>query len=254
MSESQSSLGQAFDAGASGVLMDRIYRRQRHIYDASRKFYLLGRDGLLAGLSPPPNGSVLEIGCGTGRNLIKLAKTYPDTFCHGLDVSAEMLDTAHRAVARAGLAHRVGLAKADATSFDPLALFGRASFDRIVISYALSMIPPWREALARAVDCLAPGGSLHIVDFGDQAGLPAPFRFALNRWLALFHVTPRETLAAELAQLAQAKGLHCNTVSRCGGYALCAVIGALPPGTGKGQENSPPRTLSARVELIHLAR
>ena len=165
-----------------------------------------------------------------------------------------MLDTAHHAVARAGLAHRVGLAKADATSFDPLALFGRASFDRIVISYALSMIPPWREALARAVDCLAPGGSLHIVDFGDQAGLPAPFRFALNRWLALFHVTPRETLAAELAQLAQAKGLHCNTVSRCGGYALCAVIGALPPGTGKGQENSPPRTLSARVELIHLAR
>jgi S-adenosylmethionine-diacylgycerolhomoserine-N-methlytransferase len=254
MSESQSSFGQAFDAGASGALMDRIYRRQRHIYDASRKFYLLGRDGLLAGLSPPSNGSVLEIGCGTGRNLIKLAKTYPDTFCHGLDVSAEMLDTAHHAVARAGLSHRIGLAKADATSFDPLALFGRASFDRIVISYALSMIPPWREALARAVDYLAPGGSLHIVDFGDQAGLPAAFRFALNRWLALFHVRPRETLAAELARLAQAKGLHCNTVSCFGGYALCAVIGALPPGTGKGQDNPPPRTLSAPVELIHLAR
>jgi len=50
MSESQSSFGQAFDAGASGALMDRIYRRQRHIYDASRKFYLRGRDGLLAGL------------------------------------------------------------------------------------------------------------------------------------------------------------------------------------------------------------
>ena len=27
--------------------MDRIYRHQRHIYDLSRKFYLLGRDRLI---------------------------------------------------------------------------------------------------------------------------------------------------------------------------------------------------------------
>ena len=251
MSKSRSSFGSDFDAGAAGVLMDRIYRHQRHIYDASRKFYLLGRDGLLAGLSPPPGGSVLEIGCGTGRNLIKLAKTYPDTLCQGLDISAEMLDTAHNAVARAGFAHRIRLARADATSFDPLALFGRERFDRIVISYALSMIPPWREVLAKAADCLATGGSLHIVDFGDQAGLPAAFRIALNRWLALFHVTPRERLAAELARLATTKGLHCEAMSRFGGYALCAVLHAVPSGN-EGHQSS--GTLFAPVELLHLAR
>ena len=38
--------------------MDAIYRVQRHIYDASRKYYLLGRDGMLAGLDPPPGGTV----------------------------------------------------------------------------------------------------------------------------------------------------------------------------------------------------
>ena len=39
------------DSQHSAALMDRIYRRQRHIYDASRKFYLLGRDELIAELA-----------------------------------------------------------------------------------------------------------------------------------------------------------------------------------------------------------
>ena len=29
------------------ALMDRIYRRQRHVYDLTRKYYLLGRDELI---------------------------------------------------------------------------------------------------------------------------------------------------------------------------------------------------------------
>ena len=29
----------------AAALMDRMYRHQRHIYDLTRKFYLLGRDG-----------------------------------------------------------------------------------------------------------------------------------------------------------------------------------------------------------------
>ena len=73
-----------------------------------------------------------------------------------------------------------------------------------MISYALSMIPPWREALAQALDVVAPGGALHIVDFGDCAGLPAPFRAGLRRWLAAFDVTPRDDLGETLAALAAA--------------------------------------------------
>ena len=61
----------------AAALMDRMYRRQRHIYDLSRKFYLLGRDEAIARLRPAPGDKVLEIGCGTGRNLIKLAQAYP---------------------------------------------------------------------------------------------------------------------------------------------------------------------------------
>jgi S-adenosylmethionine-diacylgycerolhomoserine-N-methlytransferase len=139
-----------------------------------------------------------------------------------------MLDSASRAVERAGLANRVMLAQGDATSFDPEQLFGRARFERIVISYALSMIPPWREALAHALDQLAPGGSLHIVDFGDQASLPGWFRFILNRWLAAFHVTPRADLSKVVAEIAQEKGLHWRAESRFGGYAVYAAIERRP--------------------------
>ena len=208
----------------AAALMDRMYRRQRHIYDLSRKFYLLGRDEAIAGLDAGPGDRVLEIGCGTGRNLVKLARAYPGARLCGLDVSREMLASASTAIARAGLSARVALGQGDATAFDPEALFGRAKFERVMISYALSMIPPWREALEHALDVVAPGGSLHLVDFGDCAGLPGPFRTALRRWLAAFDVTPRDDLGAAVAALAAKRGLRCEIESRFRGYAVLAVV------------------------------
>ncbi len=160
----------------AAVLMDRMYRRQRHIYDATRKFYLLGRDATIAELGARANDGVLEIGCGTGRNLVKnRAPLSPGAAFRARRLQRNADDRARRDRARV-VAARVRVAQADAAAFDAAQLFGRPSFERVMISYALSMIPPWREALAQAVDALAPGGSLHIVDFGDYAGLPAPFR------------------------------------------------------------------------------
>ena len=43
----------------AAALMDRMYRRQRHIYDLSRKFYLLGRDEAITRLRPAPGDKVL---------------------------------------------------------------------------------------------------------------------------------------------------------------------------------------------------
>ena len=40
----------------AAALMDSMYRRQRHIYDASRKFYLLGRDAAISRLRPARGG------------------------------------------------------------------------------------------------------------------------------------------------------------------------------------------------------
>jgi S-adenosylmethionine-diacylgycerolhomoserine-N-methlytransferase len=208
----------------AALLMDRMYRRQRHIYDATRKYYLLGRDDAIAALAPLPGEAVLEIGCGTGRNLVAIARRYPNAAVCGLDVSSAMLATARVAIRRAGLDGRVRLAQGDASGFDPQTLFGRTAFDRVLVSYALSMIPPWREALAQAIDVVADGGALQIVDFGDQAGLPRLLRAGLRRWLAAFDVTPRDALKDELAALAAARELCCHVFAPFRGYAVRAVV------------------------------
>ena len=80
--------------------MDGVYRYQRHIYDLTRKYYLLGRDRLIADLAVPDGGTVLEIGCGTGRNLIAVGKAWPRAALHGVDISEAMLDTARGSVAK----------------------------------------------------------------------------------------------------------------------------------------------------------
>ena len=213
----------------AGLLMDRMYRGQRHIYDLSRKYYLIGRDETIARLRPGRGESVLEIGCGTGRNLIKAARAYPQAEFCGLDVSRAMLDTAAASIARAGLASRIRIAAADATAFDPQILFCRERFDRVMISYALSMIPPWRAALARALDVVAERGSLHVVDFGDCAGWPSPFKSALRRWLSAFDVTPREDLGETLAAFSAPRGLISTAESWRSGYATLAVARAAQP-------------------------
>jgi S-adenosylmethionine-diacylgycerolhomoserine-N-methlytransferase len=192
-----------------GGLMDRVYRHQRHIYDATRKYYLFGRDPMIAGLKPPPGSSVLEIGCGTGRNLVKAARRYPQVSFFGIDISREMLETAGEAVVRAGLRDRIRLACADAEHFDPQKVFGRSGFDRVFISYAVSMIPSWQAVMAEAFSHLTPGGELHVVDFGDQREMPAWFRSGLRTWLRRYHVTPRPDLHAVAAGIAAAGGGTC---------------------------------------------
>ena len=109
-----------------------------------------------------------------------------------------MLGTAQGNVARKGLAPRITLRHGDATNFDTQAAFGVRTFDRVFIYYALSMIPDWRMALWQAVAKVAPGGELHIVDFGSQAKLPSWFKAALRAWLQRFSVHPRDELAGEI--------------------------------------------------------
>ncbi len=184
--------------------MDRMYRHQRHIYDLSRKFYLLGRDRLIRELMPSPGARICEIGCGTGRNLVALAKRYPQAEIFGIDASHEMLKTAKATIARAGLTERVRIACCLAEELDPAGTFGLdASFDAILFSYTLSMIPDWGRAIDRAVAVLRPAGTLAIVDFSGQRRLPRWFRGLLRRWLACFDVTPRAGLPDRLRALAE---------------------------------------------------
>ena len=168
--------------------MDSMYRVQRYFYDLTRKYYLLGRDRLLNEMNLRPGESILEAGCGTARNLIILARKQPQANLFGLDASTAMLETAALKIDSAGVKNiSLETALADDFAFDKT--FGLAEpFDKIFFSYSISMIPPWRESIDNALRNLKPGGELSIVDFYDQADLPAPFRRSLKWWLSKFHV------------------------------------------------------------------
>ncbi|WP_067215922.1 SAM-dependent methyltransferase [Stappia indica] len=215
-------------AGASNgaELMDGIYRWQRHVYDATRKYYLLGRDRLIDDLAPPPGGTVLELGCGTARNLVLAARRHPQARFFGIDISQQMLESARGSIRRAGLDDRISVAQGDATAFDTAALFGVERFDRVFFSYSLSMIPPWREALAAGAGALAPGGRLHLVDFGMMEVWPGLVRAPFRAWLSAFHVTPRADLEQALAACAAAEGAQATFRRLHGGYAVMGRLEA----------------------------
>ena len=204
--------------------MDRIYGVQRHFYDVTRAYYLLGRDRMLDALKLEDGETALEIGCGTGRNLIGAAERYPQAKLFGFDISSEMLRSAESSIARAGHASSVTLGLADATQFNAKALFGQKQFDRVYFSYTLSMIPDWQTALEQAFLGVKPGGSLHVVDFGDCARLPRWFKKMLYAWLAQFHVTPRLALETAISELIGNEGGRVEVSRPFRSYSIIAKV------------------------------
>jgi len=139
-------------------------------------------------------------------------------------VSTAMLETAGQAIARAGLTRRIRIAQADATVLDTQRAFAEASFDRVFVSYALSMIPGWRRALAAAARVVALGGELHIVDFGQCEQLPGVVKRGLEAFLAHYSVASRADLEVELAELAADAGLSLSFERWHRGYTVHAVL------------------------------
>lgn len=167
--------------------MDRMYRFQRYFYDLTRKYYLLGRDRLIDEMPIADGDNVLEIGCGTGRNLVLLGRKRPKANLFGLDASSEMLVTAKEKIVRSGQKVELRIALADDFVFD--STFGlEEPFDVVFFSYSISMIPTWRTSIDNALKNLKPDGVLSIVDFYDQKDLPHWFQELLQGWLRKFHV------------------------------------------------------------------
>ncbi len=198
--------------------MERMYRPQVLFYDLTRKPYLLGRDRLIETMPLRRGDFVCEVGCGTARNLARLERRDPTLRLFGLDASAAMLE-------RARPRTRARLARGLAEQLDPGTQFGLdRPFDRIVFSYALSMFPDWRGAFDRALSVLRPGGTVAIVDFGEQANWPAPLKQGLRTWLRLFDVNPVDGLDAHLEAVAACGRGRAETKTVAAGYARIAIF------------------------------
>lgn len=167
----------------------RYYGMHSGIYDATRWSFLFGRQRLLRelGLSDPPE-RILEVGCGTGVNLLTLGRLFPQAQLLGMDASGRMLERARRRLGP--LSSRVTLREAYYHS--PLRL--QPAPDLICFSYCLSMVNPgWDRVIEAAAADLAPHGAIAVVDF--HASSHPWFR----RWMAWNHVRLEGHLLPALA-------------------------------------------------------
>jgi S-adenosylmethionine-diacylgycerolhomoserine-N-methlytransferase len=158
--------------------IEGYYRWHARIYDATRWSFLFGRTGILrevAKLATPVR--ILEVGCGTGKNLVTLGRIFPQAVVTGIDLSETMLDVARRKAASFGSRIQLLHGAYGATQT------GDESYDLILFSYALSMFNPGFEtAIATAHRDLAPGGHVAVVDFHDTR-IPL-----FERWMGVNHV------------------------------------------------------------------
>jgi S-adenosylmethionine-diacylgycerolhomoserine-N-methlytransferase len=159
-------------------VLEGYYRVHARIYDATRWTFLFGRDealGWLHELRRPKR--ILEVGCGTGRNLARLAELFPHAEIVGVDASAAMLDKAHDAVG--GFGGRVQLREGLYGHDDRFAGWP----DAIVMSYVLTMVNPGFDRVIEAARRdLAPRGVVISCDFHRTE------RAAFARWMARNHV------------------------------------------------------------------
>jgi ubiquinone/menaquinone biosynthesis C-methylase UbiE len=105
-----------------------------------------------------PGRDALDIGCGTGRNVLRLADR--GFRVHGIDHSEAMLTIAERKVREGGFADRVELRPGDVRELP----FADASFDVAMATGVLHHLPDLAPAVAEAARVLRTGGVLCLAD------------------------------------------------------------------------------------------
>ncbi len=156
------------------------YQVHASFYQATRWSFLFGRKSLLHLLNLPmlSEKTVVEVGCGTGFNLSRLAKFHLNLRLIGVDISPEMLRIASKRLE--SYSRRVLFLE---KSYEPGNWKLPGKPDVILFSYCLTMINPgWEDALQRAYDDLEEGGMIAVVDFQDS-----PYTF-FQRWMGHNHV------------------------------------------------------------------
>ena len=163
--------------------LQAFYGPQAEHYDGFRARLLLGRKDLVKMMAPADGADIVELGGGTGFNLTflggRLARMGQVEI---VDLCPALLSQARRRWA--GYAN-VRIVEADATSY-----VAAHPVDCVYFSYALTMIPNWRGAIANAIAMLKPGGLLGVVDFYVSSARPDPglahhglfTRFFWPRW------------------------------------------------------------------------
>jgi ubiquinone/menaquinone biosynthesis C-methylase UbiE len=160
---------------------------------------------LAAFLAPLDGRRVLDVGTGTGRAAIALAKR--GAIVTGVDASAEMLEVAQRRARDAGV--EVTFLRGDAHHLD----FADRSFDAAVCLRVLMHTPEWRTSLAELCRVSAGRVAFDYPARRSAAALQAltrRFVHLLNSSVEAYHVFSSGAIAGALA----AEGFQVTTEHR----------------------------------------
>lgn len=168
--------------------MQRYYKLQSKIYDATRWSFLFGRNQIIQEIPLDANGqwNVLEVGCGTGYNLVNLAKRFPKAKLTGLDVSTDMVELSKKNTR--AYSDRITVLEQPYTLGDKA---WNEQLDLVLFSYSLTMINPhWKDLIMQAKADLKPGGYIAVTDFHDSRNLWFKKHMANNHVRMDSHLTP----------------------------------------------------------------
>lgn len=134
---------------------------------------------LIATAGIHPGQRVLDLGCGTGTFALRVKRECPNADVTGFDADPRMLRRA------AGKAKQYGLPITFDQGFSQTLPYPAGTFDRVVSSLFFHHLSPVAKATAfrEAHRVLAPGGELHLADWGRPTGPLMRFLFVGIRLL-----------------------------------------------------------------------
>ncbi len=147
-------------------------------------------------LTAPDDGPIIDLGCGTGSQLLQLARLAPGRELIGIDLDTAILERARGKFTAAGVSARLLHGSADALSLDDTSVV--VAITSLVMHH---LTPATRlRTLVELARVLQPGGRLIVVDWGKPTGPVTRFGFRLLRMLDGFQNTA-EHAAGQLPTL-----------------------------------------------------
>jgi phosphatidylethanolamine/phosphatidyl-N-methylethanolamine N-methyltransferase len=144
----------------------KSYARYAPVYDHTFGWLLSFRGrSLAAGVTNHNPGKILEVGVGTGISLPYYRREHQ---VHGIDISPDMLERAHRRVHRQRLGNVTQLTIMDARKMQ----FADNTFDAVVAAYVMSVVPEPEKVIREIERVCKPGGDVIIVNhFAAEKGM-----------------------------------------------------------------------------------